>query len=236
MSAKWFIPVKGDVGYVRLFIPSLFKGYLRLDVAASLLDIIRGYKDDYSKIMKFLESVDDVMMRDFVKSMHLIYINKGICRSSEFQDSAIATIARFLINYLDETVVNDIKKLNANDIINLAKVGARLSDLYFAASSYIDKDEMMKIPVTLSQIFPDNRIDKTAKFLRDQSFVESIKKTLLDKISEHKSALQALAGYNAYNVSKITLPYILVAGWGSNSWAYVPGNHEHKILHREEVI
>jgi hypothetical protein len=236
MSAKWFIPIKGDVGYVRLFIPSLFKGYIQLDTAASLLDIIRGYKDDYIKIMKFLESVDDVMMRDFVKSMHLIYINKGICRSSEFQDNAIATIAKFLIDYLDKIVVNDIKKLNADDIINLAKAGAWFSNLYFAASSYVDKDETMKIPVVLSQVFPDNRINRTAEFLKDQSFIGSVKKTLLDKIDEHKSALQALTGHNAYNVSKITLPHILVAGWGSSSWAYVPSNYEHKTLRREEVI
>jgi hypothetical protein len=237
MSSKWFTPVKSDVGHVRLFIPSLFKEYIKLDVAASLLDIIRGYKDDYIKIMKFLESVDDVMMRDFVKSMHLIYINKGLCRSSEFQVKAIATIAKFLIDYLDETVTNDIEKLNANDIIKLVKIGSQFSQLCAMASAYIDEDKLMAIPSTLSQIFPDNKIDKATKFLKDQSFVESVKKTLLDKVNERKSVLQVLARNDIYDVvSKITLPYILVKNWGlSNSWAFVSSNYERKILNKEVV-
>jgi hypothetical protein len=237
MSSKWFIPVKGDVGYVRLFIPSLFKECMKLDVAASLLDIIRGYKDNYIKIMKFLESIDDVMTRDFVKSMHLIYINKGLCRSSEFQARAIATIAKFLVDYLDKTVVKDIEKLNADDIIKLAKIGSQFSHLCTAASAYIDEDEMMSIPLTLSQIFPDNRIDKAAKFLKDQSFVESVKRTLLDKVNERRLVWQVLAGHDVYDVvSKVTLPYILVKNWGlSSSWAFVSSSCEHKILDKEVV-
>jgi hypothetical protein len=237
MSSKWFTPVKGDVGYVRLFIPSLFKEYIKLDVAASLLDIIRGYKDDYIKIMKFLESIDDVMMRDFVKSMHLIYINKGLCRSSEFQARAISTIARFLADYLDKTITNDIEKLNADDIINLTKIGSQFSQLCTAASAYIDKNEMMLVPLTLSQIFPDDKVDKAAKLSRNPSFVESIKKMLLDKVNKRRLALQALMINDGYNiVSKVTLPYILVKDWGlSNSWAFVSSSYEHKILNKEVV-